>query len=68
MKASKVPQTPADLARRLRRVSSMMINLGVDMTYYGGFNERVVDYGQTLSHSGLCLHALAEHIEEKEMT
>lgn len=55
--------TPKQIAKKLKKLSETMIELGTAMDYYGGFDGQMVQHGRELVGAGLIAKSWAEDIE-----
>jgi hypothetical protein len=60
-----MPQTPAEIAAALRRISAEMIELGTAMDYYGG-NGEMAAHGRELVGAGHIAAGWADGIEGEQ--
>lgn len=62
-KPMKLPKSQKDLAKQLKRLGNHMIDLGVSMDFYGGFNADMVSRGITLVNLGMRTRNWAEDMK-----
>jgi hypothetical protein len=54
-----------DIARKLRRLSRQMIDVGTAMDYFGGFDGRMAEHGLELVGAGLVVEEWADEIDKR---
>ena len=63
MTARTEPQSLEQIAQRLRLVSMELVDIGVQMEYYGGFNMVLAARGRELVSAGVMAHDWGEQID-----
>jgi len=57
------PRGHTDITKQLRWLAEHMIDIGVSLDYYGGFDAAMVQQGRDLVNAAFCIKGWAEDIE-----